>query len=121
MDGMPETCGAALDALKKHFGIEEIRDLARAAGISRPTLDGWKQRPDAKLNVNGRDHLRRILLGQERPAAEQPRTVTNADLSAKLDRVIALLDGLLVLRQQGRLEDVVAVNGQHAVKRAKKA
>ena len=107
VDGMPDTCGEALDAVRKHYGIEEIRDLARAAGISRGTLDGWKLRPSAKLNALGRDHLRRVLLGETVAHPAEPRSVTTADLAAKLDRVAGLLESLLTLDREGRLHATV--------------
>lgn len=112
----PKNAAVALDMLKKHYGVEEIKELADLSGIKRGTLDTWAIRGEtSKPNATTRIKWRRIFSG-EKPAPVARERVTPyvaaspPDLAAihrDLIEVRDLLRSFLTLDHEGRAGETV--------------
>lgn len=70
---IPTTGKGALEALCQKFGTSEIVRLSEATGIRPQVLSAWRDKPDIELRLGGREHLRRVLLGETvQPRAQRP-------------------------------------------------
>lgn len=92
-----KTAAEVLAELFARYQTEELTDLSRASGIPRTTLVNWQNKPDTVIRSVGRKYLTQA----------KEHHVTNDELADKLDRVAGLLQAILTLDSEGRLEETI--------------
>lgn len=121
----PKNAAVALDMLKKHYGVEEIKELADLSGISRGTLDTWAIRGEtSKPNATTRIKWRKIFSGEKlAPAVREsvaPYSVSSpaptlSGIDARLARIEQRLDSLLKIRDPKRINQMIDAKAKEKV------